>query len=48
MSVSRKYTIPPQSKMTLNVNSYIGSDKDVSIQLASSKPIVSERPVYSN
>ncbi len=43
---ARVYAVPAHSRMTVNVNSDVGSEKDVSIQVTSSKPVVSERPMY--
>jgi beta-lactamase class A len=43
----RYYRIPSLSGMMVNLNVEIGAVKDFSIQLVSSKPIVSERPIYS-
>jgi len=43
---ARTYSLPPHSRSTIYVNGDVGADKDVSIQVTSSKPIVSERPMY--
>ncbi|MDY6793817.1 MAG: Ig-like domain-containing protein [Actinomycetota bacterium] len=43
---ARTYSLPPHSRSTVYVNGDVGADKDVSIQVTSSKPIVSERPMY--
>ncbi len=43
---ARSYSVPKHSRITILVNNDVGSDKDVSIQVSSSKPIVSERPMY--
>jgi hypothetical protein len=43
---TRTYSLPPHSRSTIYVNSDVGAGKDVSIQVTSSRPIVSERPVY--
>ncbi len=43
---ARTYALPPHSRSTVYVNGDVGADKDVSIQVTSSKPIVSERPMY--
>jgi hypothetical protein len=43
---TRTYALPPHSRSTIYVNNDVGADKDVSIQVTSSKPIVSERPMY--
>ena len=41
------YRIPSLSTMAVNLNAEVGPDRDFSIQLVSSRPIVSERPLYS-
>ena len=43
---ARTYALPPHSRSTIYVNGDVGADKDVSILVTSSKPIVSERPMY--
>ncbi len=43
---ARNYAVPAHSRMTVLVNNDIGPDRDVSIQVTSSRPIVSERPMY--
>ncbi len=43
---ARIYAVPAHSRMTVYVNQDVGPDKDVSVQVTSSKPIVSERPMY--
>lgn len=43
---ARNYAVPAHSRLTVNVNSDVGPDKDVSIQCTSTKPVVSERPMY--
>lgn len=43
---TRTYALPAHSRSTIYVNNDVGADKDVSIQVTSSKPIVSERPMY--
>jgi hypothetical protein len=42
------YTLPPQSRFTINVNTAVGADKEVSARIASDKAIVAERPMYFN
>ncbi|MEW6554641.1 MAG: Ig-like domain-containing protein [Actinomycetota bacterium] len=42
----RTYSLPPHSRSTIYVNGEVGTGKDVSIQVTSSRPIVSERPMY--
>jgi hypothetical protein len=42
------YTLPPQSRFTINVNTAVGADKEVSARVASDKAIVAERPMYFN
>lgn len=43
---ARTYSLAPHSRSTIYVNGDVGAGKDVSIQVTSSKPIVSERPMY--
>ncbi len=43
---ARIYAVPAHSRMTVYVNQDVGPEKDVSIQVTSTKPIVSERPMY--
>jgi hypothetical protein len=43
---ARSYSVPAHSRVSLLVNNDVGPDKDVSIQVTSSRPIVSERPMY--
>jgi hypothetical protein len=45
-AAARTYSLPPHSRTTVYVNGDVGADKDVSIQVTSSRPIVSERPMY--
>ncbi|MDI6832159.1 MAG: sensory rhodopsin transducer [Actinomycetota bacterium] len=42
----RTYSLPAHSRSTVYVNGDVGSGKDVSIQVTSNRPIVSERPMY--
>ncbi len=43
------YSVPAKSRSTVNVNSEVGADKDVSIKILSSTPnLVAERPMYFN
>ncbi len=42
----RTYALPAHSRSTIYVNNDVGADKDVSIQVTSTRPIVSERPMY--
>jgi len=43
---ARTYALPAHSRTTVYVNGDVGAGKDVSIQVTSSRPIVSERPMY--
>jgi hypothetical protein len=38
--------LPPHSRITLDINTYAGQDKEVSLYLESTSPIVAERPMY--
>lgn len=40
------YRVRPSSRFTIDVNSEIGPDKEVSVKVTSSHPIVVERPIY--
>ena len=42
----QKLTIPAGSRTTIDVNTAIGGDKDVSVRIASNKAIAAERPMY--
>ncbi len=43
------YSVPANSRSTVNVNSEVGAEKDVSISILSSTPnLVAERPMYFN
>lgn len=39
-------SVPPHARQTVLVNNVVGPDKDVSVQMNSSQPIVVERPMY--
>jgi hypothetical protein len=38
--------LPPQSRVTLDINAYAGQGKEVSLYLESTLPVVAERPMY--
>ncbi|RJP26210.1 MAG: Zn-dependent exopeptidase M28 [Actinobacteria bacterium] len=38
--------LPPLSRITLDINAYAGPDREVSLHLESTLPIVAERPMY--
>ncbi len=42
------YKVNPYSRFTLRVNDIIGPDKDVSMKVTSTRPIIAERPIYFN
>ncbi len=44
--LTKKYNLPLMSRMTINVRSEVGDDRDVSMQINASTPIVAERPIY--
>lgn len=46
--VTRTMTIPANSRETVNVNSDVGDNKEVSIGTVSTQPIIAERPIYFN
>jgi hypothetical protein len=45
-TLTRRYSIPPCSRLTLEVNKEVGRGLDVSFQIRSSTPLVVERPLY--
>ncbi len=38
--------LPPQSRVTMDINAYAGQGKEVSLRLESTLPVVAERPMY--
>jgi len=40
------YTVKASTRLTVNVNADAGADRDVSIVLSSTQPVVAERPMY--
>ncbi len=40
------YTVKANSRVTVNVNTDVGADRDVSVVLSSNQPVVAERPMY--
>ena len=44
----RLVQIPPNSRVTVNVNSDVGADKEVSAKIEADQPFVAERPMYFN
>ncbi|MDD5447748.1 MAG: DUF5719 family protein [Actinomycetota bacterium] len=45
-SINKKVNIHPKSRHTTDVKAAVGLDKDVSISITSTQPIVAERPMY--
>ena len=45
-SLTRPYTVPAGTRRTVKLNDVVGADKDVSMRLSSTRPIVAERPMY--
>ena len=45
---SRTVTVTPSSRATLDVNSDVGSGRQVSAEVSSTVPVVTERPIYFN
>ncbi len=39
-------TIPPGSRVSLNMNGLVGPDLDIALRVTSAQPILAERPVY--
>jgi hypothetical protein len=44
----KTYTVPANTRVTVNVNADIGPGQDVSAKVHSDKPIAAERPMYFN
>lgn len=44
--VTREYPVGPAQRLTVDVASEVGRDKDVSVRLSSGAPFMAERPVY--
>jgi hypothetical protein len=42
----RSYDLAPHSRTTIPVRNEVGDDKDLSISVTSTKPLISERPMY--
>ncbi|MBU1670090.1 MAG: hypothetical protein KKF41_13050 [Actinobacteria bacterium] len=47
-SLERSYPVPALSRLTVDVNTDVGPDRDVSVVVEGSGPIVVERPMYFN
>jgi len=45
-NIEQKVAVPAQSRLTVDVNAAVGSEKDVSARVASDRLIVAERPMY--
>jgi len=39
-------SVPPRSRITIDVNKAVGPDQDISAQILSDRPVVAERPIY--
>ncbi len=44
--ISKPHTVPPNSRLTVNVNDDAGSNLEISTKVSSDKPIIAERPMY--
>ncbi len=44
--LTKNYTVPQTSRLTLTVNTEAGSGQNVSMVITSTQPIVAERPIY--
>ncbi len=44
--ITRDYVVPGLSRYTVDVNHEVGAGRDVSLEVASTVPIVAERPMY--
>ena len=45
-NLSVDYNVPANSRFTVNVNEEAGPEKDVSLKVSSTHPVVAERPMY--
>ena len=45
-NVTKTYTVPADTRYTIKVNDAVGPDKDVSMEIESTLPVVAERPMY--
>ena len=44
--LTKPWTVPPNSRITVNVNDDAGSDREISTKVSSDNPIIAERPMY--
>ena len=44
--LTKPWTVPPNSRLTVNVNDDAGSNREISAKVSSDKPIIAERPMY--
>ncbi len=44
--ITKDYSVPAHSRITIDVNAEVGPDQEVSIKCTSEDPFVSERPMY--
>lgn len=45
-NVEKQYTLPPNSRTTVDVNAEVAASHDVSIKITADAPVVAERPMY--
>jgi len=45
-NIEQLYAVPARTRVTVNVNQAVGPDKDVSLKVTATRPIVAERPMY--
>jgi hypothetical protein len=43
---TKPWIVPPNSRLTVNVNDDAGSNLEISAKVSSDKPIIAERPMY--
>jgi parallel beta-helix repeat protein len=43
---TKPWTVPPNSRLTVNVNDDAGSNLEISAKVSSDRPIIAERPMY--
>jgi hypothetical protein len=46
--ITKPQTVPPNSRLTVNVNTDAGSNLEVSARVTSDRPVIAERPMYFN
>jgi hypothetical protein len=47
-AIDKPWTVPANSRLTVNVNQDAGANQDISARVSSDQPIIAERPMYFN